>query len=77
VSGQLHTLPNSLLGNDPGTHWMEGWLDPRASLDTMMKTKRIPSLPGNEPWSSSLQPSQRATPTPTVLADFVFQILTS
>jgi hypothetical protein len=35
----------------PGTHWMEGWVGPRAGLDIVVKRK-IPSLPGIEYYSS-------------------------
>jgi len=38
---------------DPGTHWIGGWVGPRAGPEVV--AKRIPSLPslGTEPWSSS------------------------
>jgi hypothetical protein len=44
VSGQLHeaaALPTS--GKSPGTHWIRGWMGPRASLNSVVKRK-IPSL---------------------------------
>jgi hypothetical protein len=43
VSGQFHT-PAALLPREraPGTHWIGGWVGPRASLDTVVKRK-IPS----------------------------------
>jgi hypothetical protein len=37
----------------PGTHWMGGWLDPRAGLDAMEKRK-IFRVSVVEPWPSSL-----------------------
>jgi hypothetical protein len=49
--------PAALLsGKDPpGTHWIGGWVGPRASLDDMEKRKFL-TLPGLElltPWLSS------------------------
>jgi hypothetical protein len=32
----------------PDTHWIEGWVGPRAGLDAMEKRKILP-LPGIEP----------------------------
>jgi hypothetical protein len=32
---------------DPGTHWMGGWVDPRASFDDVKKRKLL-TLPGLE-----------------------------
>jgi hypothetical protein len=43
VSGQLHApaaLPPG--GGSPGTHWIGGWVSPRAVLDAVVKRK-IPS----------------------------------
>jgi hypothetical protein len=43
VSGQLHapvTLPPK--EGEPGTHWIRGWVGPRAVLDAVVKRK-IPS----------------------------------
>jgi hypothetical protein len=40
VSGQLH-YPASLL---PGTHWIRGWVEPRASLDDV-ENKKFLTLP--------------------------------
>jgi hypothetical protein len=36
------------------THWIGGWVCPRAGLDTMEKRKKPLSLPGIKPWLSSL-----------------------
>jgi hypothetical protein len=39
VSGQLHApaaLPGEIV---PGTHWIGGWVGPRAVLDTVVKRK--------------------------------------
>jgi hypothetical protein len=33
----------------PGTHWIEGWVDPRAGLDTEARGKIILPLPTIEP----------------------------
>jgi len=43
VSGQLHA-PASLPPREraTGTHWIGGWLDPRAGLD-MVSERKIPS----------------------------------
>jgi hypothetical protein len=40
VSGQRHA-PAALYprGNDPGTHWIGGWVDPKAGLDAGAKEK--------------------------------------
>jgi hypothetical protein len=35
------------------THWIEGWVGPRVGQDTIGKRK-ILTLPGIEPWPSSL-----------------------
>jgi hypothetical protein len=48
MSGQFY-IPTALsLGKNPGTNWIEGWVGPRASLDTVTKRK-IPfvALAGN------------------------------
>jgi hypothetical protein len=39
----------------PGTHWIGGWVDPRAGLDNLEKRKFL-TLPGLEPRSLSLKP---------------------
>jgi hypothetical protein len=43
VSGQLHA-PGRFTSTErtPGTHWIGGWVGPRAVLDAVVKTK-IPS----------------------------------
>jgi len=53
VTGQLHVPAAIPSENDPGTHWIGSWVDPRAGLDMVVETK-IPSLtlPETEPWSS-------------------------
>jgi hypothetical protein len=38
--------------NDPGTHWIEGWVGPRASPDAWEKRKIRPR-PGIEPQPTS------------------------
>jgi hypothetical protein len=38
MSGQLHALAAlSPRERAPGTHWIGGWVDPRASMDDMEK----------------------------------------
>jgi hypothetical protein len=37
VSGQLHAPATLLVGKAPGTHWIEDWVNPRASLGDMEK----------------------------------------
>jgi hypothetical protein len=40
VSGQLHALAAlPLRERAPGTHWIGGWVDPRAVLDAVVKRK--------------------------------------
>jgi len=39
----------------PGTHWTEGWMDPRTGLDTWQREKSL-LLPAIEPQLSSQQP---------------------
>jgi hypothetical protein len=48
VSGQLH-VPAVLPPGEraPGTHWLGGWVDPRAGLDDAEKRKFL-TLPGLE-----------------------------
>jgi hypothetical protein len=58
LSGQFRT-PTAFLfipeERDPSIHWVGGWMDPRADLDSGAKIKKYPSqfLPGIERWSSS------------------------
>jgi hypothetical protein len=48
VSGQLHAPAALPPGKgSPGTHWIGGWLGPRAGLDDMEKRKFL-TLPGLE-----------------------------
>jgi hypothetical protein len=50
VSGQLHaaaTLPPR--ERDPGTHWIGGWVGPRAVLDAVVNRK----IPSPRPESSA------------------------
>jgi hypothetical protein len=48
VSGQVHA-PVALPPGEraPGTHWIGGWVNPRANLDDVEK-KKILTLPGLE-----------------------------
>jgi hypothetical protein len=53
VSGQNHAPAGiNLQGKDSGTHWMGGWVGPRAGLDTETRGKNPLPLPGIEPRSS-------------------------
>jgi hypothetical protein len=45
VSGQLHAPAALPPGKRPGTHFIGGWVDPRAGLDDMEKWKFF-NLPG-------------------------------
>jgi hypothetical protein len=53
MSGQLHTQaalsPREIA---PDTHWLEGWVGPRAGLDVLEK-RTILMLLGFEPWPSN------------------------
>jgi hypothetical protein len=42
VTGQLHAPAAFPPGKAPGTHWIGGWVGPRAVLDAAVKRK-IPS----------------------------------
>jgi hypothetical protein len=53
VGDQWSALP---LGKEPpGTHWIGGWADPRASLDNMEKRKFL-TLPGLKLCPLAIQP---------------------
>jgi hypothetical protein len=41
MSSQLHAPATLPLGRVPGTHWIGGWVDPRASLDDLEKRKYL------------------------------------
>jgi hypothetical protein len=47
MSGQFHALATLTQGKDPGTHWKEGWVGSRASLNMVAKRKKIPGPAGN------------------------------
>jgi hypothetical protein len=48
VSGQLHAAAAFAPGERaPGTHWIEGWVDPGAGLGDLEKRKFL-TLPGLE-----------------------------
>jgi hypothetical protein len=56
VNGQFHApaaLPQG--GKASGTHWLGGWVDPRAGLDDMEKLKFL-TLPEIETRPSVVQP---------------------
>jgi hypothetical protein len=61
VSGQLHTLATLILGRDPNTLQLEGWVGLRANLDVMVKTKIFFSCTC---WESNLShPAHAHTPS--------------
>jgi hypothetical protein len=47
MSGQLHALPLYPRERAPGTHWIGGWVDPRAGLGDLEKRKFL-TVPGLE-----------------------------
>jgi hypothetical protein len=53
-----------------GTHWIGGWVDPRAGLDAMEKRKILP-LPGIEPRPS--RPYHVAIPTELIKLKRIFK----
>jgi hypothetical protein len=56
VSGQLHAPAALALGKEPSdTHWIGGWVGPRAGLDDVEKRKFL-TLPGLELDPSVVQP---------------------
>jgi len=58
VSGQLHTLADLPLGKEPpDTHWIGGWVGPRAGLDVMVKRKISNPCQASNTCSSSPKPS--------------------
>jgi hypothetical protein len=56
VSGQFH-YPGHFTPKEraPSTHWIGGWVDPRAGLDTVVKRKILSPCRDSNPRSSSLQ----------------------
>jgi hypothetical protein len=63
VSGQLHTPAALLPGKEPpGTHWIGGWVGPRAGLDAMVKRKIPRPRRESNPRAPIVQPvAQRYT----------------
>jgi hypothetical protein len=47
MSGQLHVPAALPPEKEPGTHWIGGWVGPRASLGNVKK-KKLLTLPGLE-----------------------------
>jgi hypothetical protein len=39
MSGQFHATAALIPGKEPGTHWIEDWVDPIVGMDAMGKTK--------------------------------------
>jgi hypothetical protein len=72
VSGQLHA-PAALSPREraPRTHWIGGWVGPRAVLDTVVKRKISSSRRESNPRTPIVQPvAQRYTDSAiTVLVD--------
>jgi hypothetical protein len=71
VSCQLHALAVLPPGKDPGTHWIGGWVDPRAGLDNVRRENFCPHRDSNSD-ASVVQPvaspyTERAIPAPTEL----------
>jgi hypothetical protein len=59
VSGQVYAPDLFTSGHRaPGTHWIGGWMDPRAGLDAV--EKGLLPLPGIEPRSFGSWPSRYA-----------------
>jgi hypothetical protein len=51
VSGQLHAPAALLPQRDHITHWLGGWVDPRASLEVVVAEKKSLPLLGIGPRS--------------------------
>jgi len=49
ASGQLHAPTTLTSGSRYQSHYTGGWLGPRASLDTLDKSKSL-ALPGIKTW---------------------------
>jgi hypothetical protein len=61
VSGQLHALATLPRKKAPGTHWIGGWVGPRAVLDAVVRKSPSPSQESN-PRTPIVQPvAQRYT----------------
>jgi len=53
VDGQVH-VPTALTpGKVPGTHWIGGWVGPRAGLDAVVRRKIPSPYRDSNPQSSS------------------------
>jgi hypothetical protein len=60
MSGQLHAPASLDLGEEPpDTHWIGGWVEPRAGLD-VAKERKIPSAVGHR---TPIQLSSRFLPS--------------
>jgi hypothetical protein len=71
VNGQLHAPATLPLGKRVSvTHWIEGWVGPRAGLDAMKKRQILP-LPGSETRTSSPQPIAIPTEQPWLLVELL------
>jgi hypothetical protein len=62
VSGQLHAPATLSRGKAPVTHWIGGWVRPRAVLDAVVKRKIPSSRRESNPRTPTVQPiAQRYT----------------
>ena len=51
VSGQLHDPACLPTGNNPRTHLIRGWVNPRAGMGVAVEQTNLLPLPGFEPRS--------------------------
>jgi hypothetical protein len=79
VSGQLHTLA-ALTPRErvPDTHWIEGWMSPRISLDAIDKRKILPLI-GIEagpsmPWSIAI-PTELSRLTKVFCTKTIYELI--
>jgi hypothetical protein len=56
VSGQLHAPDALLRDKSPGTHWIGGWVGPRAGRDALVK-RLIPITAPDGNWTPVVQPA--------------------
>jgi hypothetical protein len=54
MSGQFYALAVSLPGLEPPTHWIGGWVDPRAGLDAVETRKKSHRCPCSRPTCSKV-----------------------
>jgi hypothetical protein len=74
VSGQLHVSASLPQGKSPGTHWIGGWVSPRAVLDAVVKRKIPISYRDSNP--PIMQPTEHiCTTRTTFLKTYVHETL--